>query len=48
MPRKLNHAVSVAGLLSINFILLGNPAFAEPPEVEEVLRVLGMDKGLPN
>jgi len=45
MPRKLNHAVSVAGLLSINFILLGNPAFAEPPEVEEVLRVLGMDKG---
>jgi hypothetical protein len=45
MSRKLNHAVSIVGLLSISFIFLGIPAFAQPPEVEEILRVLGMDKG---
>lgn len=44
MPRKLNHAVTVAWLLGISFILLGIPAFAEPPAVEDVLIVLGMDK----
>jgi len=42
MPRKLNH--SVAWLLGISFILLGIPSFAEP-SAEEVLGVLGMDKG---
>ena len=42
MPRKLNHAAAVAWLLGICVILLGIPAFAEPPAVEEVL---GMDKG---
>jgi hypothetical protein len=45
MPRKLNHAVAVAWLLGIHFILLEIPAFAESPTAEEVLRVLGMDKG---
>jgi hypothetical protein len=45
MPRKLNHRTAVAWLLSISFILLGLPAFAESPAVEEVLGVLGMDKG---
>jgi hypothetical protein len=44
MPRKLNHAVSLAWLLSISFIQLGTPAFTEPPAVEEVLGVLGMDE----
>lgn len=44
MPRKLNHAAA-AWLLGICFILLGIPAFAESPGVEEVLGVLGMDKG---
>ncbi|MDD1641104.1 MAG: hypothetical protein LUQ68_06275, partial [Methylococcaceae bacterium] len=43
MLRKLNHAAA-ARLLGISFILLGFPAFAEPPVVEEVLGVLGMDK----
>jgi hypothetical protein len=43
MPRKINHAVSIARLLSIGFILLGTPAFAEPPVVDDVLRLLGMD-----
>lgn len=43
MPRKLNH--SVAWLLGISFILLGIPSFAEPSAIEEVLGVLGMDKG---
>jgi hypothetical protein len=31
--------------LVLCFILLGIPAFAEPPEVEEVLGALEMDKG---
>lgn len=44
MPRKLNHAAAVAWLLGICFILLGIPAFAESPGVEEVLGTLGMDK----
>jgi len=43
MLRKLNHAAA-ARILGISFILLGFPAFAEPPVVEEVLGVLGMDK----
>jgi hypothetical protein len=45
MPRILNHATAVAWLLSLCFILLGIPAFAEPPGLEEVLGVLEMDKG---
>ena len=45
MPRKLNHATAVAWLLGLCFILLGIPAFAEPPAVEEVLGALEMDKG---
>ena len=44
MPRKLNHAI-VVWLLGICFVLQGFTAFAEPPAVEEVLGVLGMDKG---
>ena len=44
MPRKLNHATAVAWLLGLWFILLRIPAFAEPPGVEQVLGVLGMDK----
>jgi transcriptional regulator with XRE-family HTH domain len=45
MPRQLNHAVIAAWLLGISFSQLAAPAFAEPPAVEEVLGVLGMDKG---
>ena len=44
MPRKLNHATAVAWLLGFIFILQGIPAFAEPPAVEQVFGVLGMDK----
>ncbi|MGZ8915556.1 MAG: hypothetical protein ACXW1Z_20930 [Methylobacter sp.] len=44
MPLKLNNAAAVAWLLGVSFILLGFPAFAEPPAVEEVLGVLGMTK----
>jgi len=32
-------------VIGIHLFLLGIPAFAEPPMVEEVLGVLGMDKG---
>jgi hypothetical protein len=42
---KLNHAVALAWLLGISFSPLVAPAFAEPPAVEEVLGVLGMDNG---
>ena len=45
MPRKLNHATAITWLLGLCFILLGIPAFAEPPEVEELLGALEMDKG---
>ena len=45
MPRKLNHATAITWLLGLCFILLGIPAFAEPPEVEEVLGAFEMDKG---
>ena len=45
MPWKLNHATAIAWLLGLCFILLGITAFAEPPEVEEVLGALEMDKG---
>ncbi|MDD5502718.1 MAG: hypothetical protein PHH26_04545 [Candidatus Thermoplasmatota archaeon] len=45
MRRKLKHTIASAWILGIIFILLGIPAFAESPRVEEVLRVLGMDKG---
>ena len=45
MPRKLNHATAVTYLLGLCFILLRIPAFAEPPGVEGVLGVLGIDKG---
>jgi hypothetical protein len=45
MPRQLKHAVIAAWLLGISFSQLVAPAFAEPPAVEEVLGVLGMDKG---
>lgn len=45
MPRKLNHAVAVAWLLVASFTLRGMPAFAESPTAEEVLSVLGMDRG---
>ena len=45
MPRKLNHATAITWLLGLCFILPGIPAFAEPPEVEEVLGALEMDKG---
>lgn len=43
MPRKLTHAV--AWLLAASFTLRGIPAFAEAPTVEEILSVLGMDRG---
>ena len=42
---KMNHAVALVWLLGVSFILPETPAFAEPPTVEEVLDVLGMDKG---
>jgi hypothetical protein len=42
---KLKFSAVVARQLGISFILLGAPAFAEPPAVEEVLGVLGIDKG---
>jgi hypothetical protein len=45
MLRKLSQPIALAWLLSISFNLPGIPAVAEPPVVEEVLRVLGMDKG---
>lgn len=38
-------AIAAARLLGISLILLGAPAFAETPAVEEVLGVLGMDGG---
>jgi hypothetical protein len=44
MSQKMNHAVAVAWLLGISFILPGIPALAEPPAVGEVLGVLGMNK----
>jgi hypothetical protein len=45
MPRKLNHTVIAAWLLGISISQPVTPAFAEPPAVEAVLGVLGMDKG---
>jgi hypothetical protein len=45
MPRELNHAIITAWLLGISFSQPVTPAFAEPPAVEDVLGVLGMDKG---
>lgn len=45
MPRELNHAVIIAWLLGISLSQPVTPAFAEPPAVEAVLDVLGMDKG---
>ena len=45
MPRKRNHAIAITCLLGLCFILPGILAFAEPPEVEEVLCALEMDKG---
>jgi hypothetical protein len=45
MPRKINQIAAVAWLLAICFSLSGIPAFAESPPVEEVLGVLGLDKG---
>jgi hypothetical protein len=45
MLRQLIHAAIAAWLWGISFSLLVAPAFAEPPTVEEVLGVLGMDKG---
>ncbi|MEC4748103.1 hypothetical protein [Methylomicrobium sp. Wu6] len=44
MQRKPNHAAALARLVGIGFILLGTPAFADPPAVEEILAVLGMDE----
>ncbi len=44
MQRILKHAVASARLLGISFMLLGFPAYAEPPAVEDVLIVLGMEK----
>ncbi|UOA07163.1 hypothetical protein [Methylobacter sp. S3L5C] len=45
MLRKLKHAIASAWILGNIFILPGIPAFAESLGVDEVLRVLGMDKG---
>ncbi|MGJ0484186.1 MAG: hypothetical protein ACR65R_06575 [Methylomicrobium sp.] len=45
MQRKPNHALALAWLLGISSILPIPPAFAAPPATEEVLGVLGMDKG---
>ena len=45
MPQKMNHAVALVWLLGISFLLPETPAFAEPPAIQEVLDVLGMDKG---
>jgi hypothetical protein len=43
MLRKPNHTVAVAWLLIVSLTMPGTPAFAAP--VEEVLSVMGMDKG---
>ncbi|MDD5267096.1 MAG: hypothetical protein PHO08_08200 [Methylococcales bacterium] len=42
---KLKYSAVAARQLGICFILLGTSAFAEPPAIEEVLSVLGVDKG---
>ncbi|MGZ4954881.1 MAG: hypothetical protein ACXV8Q_07185 [Methylobacter sp.] len=44
MLRKPNHTVAVAWLLIMSLTMLGTPAFAAPA-VEEVLSLMGMDKG---
>ena len=38
-------AIAAVRLFGISLIVLGAPAFAQTPEVEEVLGVLGMDRG---
>jgi hypothetical protein len=45
MLRKLNHAVAIAWLLGVSIILRAMPAFAEFQTVEEMLSLLGMDRG---
>jgi hypothetical protein len=44
MLRKPNHTVAIAWLLIMSLTMPGTPAFAAPA-VEEVLSVMGMDKG---